>query len=258
MVQHISEPGGEGEAPLSTDREQALPEGFIWHLTSGLTERSRSKRFRRFMEAMSPKPSDLVLDVGVTNSEWRSSNFFEANYPWPSQITAVAREPIASFQSRFPAVRFVIADGRRLPFEDKAFDIGFSNAVVEHVGAADDQRQFIHELVRTCKRVFIATPNAGFPVDPHTLLPFVHWLPRRLRHPILIATGNARWATEAALRPLSATELRALFPPRASLRIVREKLLGMSTVLCAIAEDAENVGQTRTGSISPGGARPAV
>ncbi len=70
------------------------------------------------------------------------------------------------------------ADGRDLPFGDAEFDVGFSNAVVEHVaGGREGQRQFVHELCRVAQRVFVTTPNRRFPLEVHTLLPFVHWLP---------------------------------------------------------------------------------
>lgn len=186
------------------------------------------------MRVMTPGPTDRVLDVGVTDSAWRSSNFLEAGYPWPARITAVANEPMPTFECLFPECRFVVADGRRLPFQDGAFDIGFSNAVIEHVGGAAEQRQFAIEMLRVCRRVFVATPNAAFPIDPHTLLPFAHWLPRRLRHPILRLTGNGRWASEATLRPILANELRSFFRP-ASVRILRQRVLGLTTVLIAVA-----------------------
>lgn len=190
------------------------------------------------MELMSPSSADLILDVGATDTAWRSSNPLEAAYPWPELITAVGLEPMPTFQRLFPAVRFVVADGRRLPFDDKAFDIGYSNAVVEHVGSLADQRQFVSELLRTCRRVFISTPNAHFPIDPHTLLPFVHWLPRGLRHPILRATGNGNWSSESALRPISVNELRSMFPREAGVRIVRQRVLWMTTVITAIGGEA--------------------
>jgi ubiquinone/menaquinone biosynthesis C-methylase UbiE len=190
------------------------------------------------MELMAPSSADLVLDVGVTDTAWRSSNPLEAAYPWPERITAVGLEPMPTFQKLFPAVGFVVADGRNLPFADKSFDIGYSNAVVEHVGSLGDQRQFVSELLRTCRRVSISTPNAHFPIDPHTLLPFVHWLPRGIRHPILRATGNGRWASESVLRPISPAELRSMFPREATVRIVRQRALGLTTVLTAIAGEA--------------------
>ena len=184
---------------------------------------------------MAPRPSNAILDVGVTHTGWRSSNFLEANYPRPGQITAVALEAMPVFQRLFPSVRFVVADGRALPFGDDEFAIGFSNAVIEHVGGVADQRRFVAELVRTCRQVFIATPNAGFPIDPHTLLPFVHWLPRPVRHRLLRWTGNGRWASESALRPLRAGDLRSLFPPQVTVRIIKQRTLGFTTVLIAIA-----------------------
>ncbi len=231
--------GPDGEP--SDDSADALPAGLRWRLTSRFTARSRSQRLARFMELMAPSATDLILDVGVTDTAWRSSNPLEAAYPWPERITAVGLEPMATFQRLFPAVKFVAADGRQLPFADKAFDIGYSNAVVEHVGSLADQRQFVSELLRTCRRVFISTPNAHFPIDPHTLLPFVHWLPRGIRHPILRATGNGRWATESALRPISPGELQALFPREVGVRIVRQRVLGLTTVITAIAGAASGI-----------------
>jgi hypothetical protein len=188
---------------------------------------------------MAPGSTDRILDVGVNDTAWRSSNFLEASYDWPAQITAVGLEPMPTFQKLFPTVRFVVADGRDLPFEDGEFDIGFSNAVVEHVGRFEDRRRFVGELVRTCRRVFVATPNAGFPIDPHTLLPFVHWLPRSVRHPVLRATGQGRWASEGALHPIGAAELRSLFPEATAVRLVQQKVMGLSTVLIAIAGEDE-------------------
>lgn len=188
------------------------------------------------MNQMKPTDTHRILDVGVTDATWRASNFFEAMYPWPSSITAVAPSPMSAFSAAHPAVRLVVADGRELPFPARSFDIGFSNAVIEHVGSRDEQRRFIAEMVRTCERVFVCTPNAGFPVDPHTLLPFVHWLPRSLRHPLLRVTGNSRWASPESLNPLRAHELLALFPKTCRVRLVRQRWLGMTTVLVAIAK----------------------
>ena len=82
----------------------------------------------------------------------------------------------------------------------------------------------------------IATPNAMFPIDPHTLLPFAHWLPRKLRHPLLRWARNGQWASEEMLNPITERSLRSLYPDDANVRIVRQKVLGLTTVLIAVAE----------------------
>jgi hypothetical protein len=194
-------------------------------------------RFQLFMSEMRPTQESRLIDVGVTDTEWRSGNFIEANYPWPSQITAVSIDPVPTFQRHHPDVNVVIADGKNLPFPYHSFEIGFSNAVIEHVGSRDEQRKLVAEMLRTCQRVFIATPNARFPVDPHTLLPFAHWLPTRIWHRVLRVAGQESWADLNRLNPLDARALRALFPPSTPVRIVRQRLLGLTSVIIAIAGD---------------------
>ena len=213
-----------------------MKSGIAWRLTAPLTERSRRRRFETFVRLMTPRENERILDVGVNDSTFRSSNFLEARYPWPGNITAVAPMPVPVFAAAFPEVTQVLADGRALPFKDGEFDVGFSNAVIEHVGSRDQQRAFVAELTRTCRRVFVCTPNAGFPVDPHTLLPFAHWLPRRWWHAVLRRTGNAFWADDEMLNPLSARDLEALFPSNVHVRIERQRILGLTTVLIAVGE----------------------
>src|SRR4051795_1509927 len=152
-------------------------------VASRVSLRSRERKLRLFHEVFRPGPETTVLDVGVTDSGFRPhapNNFFEALYPWPERITAVGVTGLSTFAASFPRVTAVEADGRLLPFGDSEFDLGFSNAVVEHVaGGQEGQRQFVHELCRVSERVFITTPNRFFPLEVHTLVPFAHWLPRR-------------------------------------------------------------------------------
>src|SRR5437763_11179781 len=156
---------------------------------SRVSLRSRERKLRLFRDLVAPGPETTIVDVGVTDAPFgngSTDNFFEALYPWPERITAVGNTALDRFRVAFPAVNAVVADGRSLPFEDRAFDLGFSNAVVEHVaGGRDGQRQFVHELCRVARRVFVTTPNRFFPLEVHTLLPFAHWLPEDARATVL-------------------------------------------------------------------------
>ena len=153
-------------------------------VASRVSLRSRERKLQLFLELLRPGPETTVVDVGVTDAPFgggSTDNFFEALYPWPRPGDRRRATPaLERFSAAFPQVTVVQADGRELPFLDAHFDIGFSNAVVEHVeGGREGQRRFVHELCRVAKRVFVTTPNRFFPLEVHTLVPFAHWLPRR-------------------------------------------------------------------------------
>jgi len=179
-------------------------------VASRVSMRSRERKLQLFLDLLQPGPETTVVDVGVTDAPFgagSTDNFFEALYPWPERITGVGRTELERFSAAFPKVRAVRADGRDLPFGNAEFDVGVSNAGVEHVaGGREGQRQFVHELCRVAQRVFVTTPNRRFPIEVHTLLPFVHWLPKGPRERLL--------PFDDVLDPLSAKDLAALFPYR--------------------------------------------
>src|SRR5436309_11535013 len=114
-----------------------------------------------------------VLDIGGTPLNW-------AMIPErPSVVLVNVQIPEWARSVRDPRYRWVIADARRLPFRDAAFDVAFSNAVIEHVGVFENQRQFASECRRVAAGYFVETPNRRFFFEPHLLTPFIHWLPRR-------------------------------------------------------------------------------
>jgi 2-polyprenyl-3-methyl-5-hydroxy-6-metoxy-1,4-benzoquinol methylase len=72
----------------------------------------------------------------------------------------------------------VRCDGRRLPFRSGSFDLVVSNAVIEHVGCEEDQAALVAEHHRVGRSFVITTPNLAFPVESHTHVVGLHWLPR--------------------------------------------------------------------------------
>ena len=169
-----------------------------------------------------------MLDVGADELAFgegrgcRTLNFFEELYPWPERITALGLQDGASFRAHYPHIRYVRGDACDLPFEEGEFDVVFSNAVIEHVGGRDRQRRFVSEALRVGRRLFVTTPNRLFPVEVHTHLPLVHWLPEPAA-----ARVYARLRKEAGsdLHLLSRRSLASLFPGR--VRIVN---LGLTLV----------------------------
>ncbi len=173
--------------------------------------RMRRRMYEHFVGRFAPAADETLLDVGVTSDDaYEASNYLEAWYPHRHHITAVGIDDASSIEHRFPGVRFVRGDGCRLPFADRSFDLVHSSAVIEHVGDRGSQRRFIAELARVARRgVFLTTPNRWYPLEFHTLLPLVHWLPRAGFHAALRASGRSAFASERVLNLLTASQLRA-------------------------------------------------
>ena len=150
-----------------------------------------------------------MLDSAVTSDQtYDHSNYFEAWYPHKARITAVGVDDATFLETLYPGLRFIHADGRDLPFKDNSFDHVHSSAVLEHVGSRSQQVQFLKELWRvTGKTLFVTTPNRGFPVEFHTILPLVHWLPPTTFRAILRKTGRSFFADEEHLNLMSHRDL---------------------------------------------------
>jgi SAM-dependent methyltransferase len=192
-----------------------------------------------FLAVMNPAAETTVVDVGVSDGgygadAYGTANFFEALYPWPDRIVAVSTQHLTIFRQAFPRVTAVRADGRSLPFDSGQFDIGFSNAVVEHLPDLESQRAFVGELCRVSHRVFITTPNRWFPIDTHTLLPLAHWLPDESRDAVY---RLLRRSEGLGLRLLTPSGLLGLFPSSTRPRLLRR---GMTVV--AVAETSSLAG----------------
>lgn len=195
--------------------------------------RARRAMFDLFVRELGVTASSTVIDVGVTpDRSLEDSNAFERFYPWTNRITATSFEDASVLETEFPGLRFVRTDGVRLPFEDGEFDIAFSSAVLEHVGGEAAQRRYLQELVRVSRQFFLAVPNRWFPLELHTFLPFVHWLPRPWHRGILRVSGRV-WAREENLNLMGARALVRLFPAGTEVTVHKHRLLGMPSNLVA-------------------------
>jgi SAM-dependent methyltransferase len=175
----------------------------------------------------------------TSDQSYENSNYFEALYPWKHRITAAGLDDAKFLETQYPGVRFVAADATALPFPAGHFDLVHSSAVLEHVGSRARQRQMLAECLRVARRgICLTTPNRWFPVEFHTMLPLLHWLPPDTYRRLLRKLGYGFFAEESNLNLLSASDMRGLCDGFEGWRftVVRQRLLGLTSNLLLFAE----------------------
>ena len=167
----------------------------------------RRKMYLAFLRVSAIGAEDTLLDVGATSDQsYSHSNYLEAWYPQKSKITSVGLDDASFLEEIYPGLTFIQADGLDLPFQDRSF--ASTSVAFEHVGNRDMQTRFARELWRVARKgVFVTTPNRWFPVEFHTVLPLLHWLPPPLFRKTLMALGRQFFADEENLNLLSSTGL---------------------------------------------------
>lgn len=170
-----------------------------------------------------------VLDVGGTSTWWQMMDVSNKD------ITIVNLDTNHEQEVLEAGYRFSSANGCALPYSDKQFDLAFSNSVIEHVGGLKEQALFAKELLRCGRRVYMQTPNKWFPVEPHLMAPFIHWLPLPVFRKLVRWCSIWGWVTKpsqrdvdeflAGIRLMTQSEVQSLFP---GCEVRRERVLGLT------------------------------
>jgi hypothetical protein len=180
-----------------------------------------------FVARMAPRPGARILDLGGSPEIWRllggRYDVTLVNLPGGMEKLAWAEPERRNDHT----VVWADACDLRGVFEDGAFDVVFSNSVIEHVGDAARRRAFAREVRRLAPAYWVQTPSPRFPIEPHTGMPFFFRLPREVRERLI-----ARWRASLPLYAemvegttvVSREEMRALFPDA---QIFTERVLGM-------------------------------
>jgi hypothetical protein len=185
--------------------------------SKSLGNKFRQQRMLYFHSLIAGLPRPInILDVGGNEDFWRNAGMLNDD---DFQITILN---LTEYKVSASNVTSVTGDATDLSqYKDGQFDITFSNSVIEHLGSAENQFKMAHEVQRVGKRYFIQVPNKFFFLEPHYLLPFFNFLPKKLQYFILTKTKLSRgrkWDHEFARQYvdeivlLSKSEFAALFP----------------------------------------------
>jgi 2-polyprenyl-3-methyl-5-hydroxy-6-metoxy-1,4-benzoquinol methylase len=182
------------------------------HFFKKLSLSKRKEMFSKLASLVDFSELDSVLDVGASGDiNHVENNFFEELYPQKEHITALSNQDASWMEQKYPGLKFVLGDAREMPFPDNSFDLVFSSAVIEHVGSFEMQQKFLEECCRISKKyVFLTTPNRWYPIEFHTVLPFIHWLPRNIHRKLLSLLKYQDFASEENLNLLGYSDLARL------------------------------------------------
>lgn len=144
-------------------------------------KKKRDEIFELFIKKIKPKKTYSILDVGSTSSLAEHENRMVSLYKYKNKISLLSNQNLKKLKNKFAGVKVYQGDGKNLKFKDCSFEIVISTATIEHVGCYKNQLQLIKECFRVAKKyIFISTPNPIFPIEFHTRLPFIHWLPKKI------------------------------------------------------------------------------
>jgi len=181
-------------------------------LMNSISYAKRKEMFSLLQKLANFENLQQVLDVGATADKLHpESNFFEQFYPYKELITALSDQEAKFLEIQYPGLKFVQGNALNMPFEDNSFDLVFSSAVLEHIGSFENQCKLFNECLRVSKKyVFLTTPNRFYPIEFHTYLPLIHWLPKKIHRRILNLIGQKELALEENLNLLSKKDIKTM------------------------------------------------
>jgi hypothetical protein len=180
-----------------------------------------------------------VLDVGTTSDKFnKSSNFLINNFSYIKKRKSISDQKISSNFFSNTLQKSISDKLTNLEISKFSSDLVISNATIEHVGSKKNQYTMISNIILLTKKSFvIATPNRYHPIEFHTLIPLIHWLPKKFHRFILKLLGLSYFAKEKNLNLLSEDDLLSLldrFKNKIEYSIYNIKWLGVKSNLIVI------------------------
>ena len=146
---------------------------FINHEKSdSFVNKLRRKRFQLLQNSIEklvkPDKKYRVIDLGGDVNYWLQLNWQLPNVE-TTLLNLYENKISDDLKSNFISIQ---GNALQSPFDDKIFDLVFSNSVIEHVGSYENQFKFAEEVRRLSDRYIVQTPSFWFPLEPHSLIPF--------------------------------------------------------------------------------------
>jgi len=196
---------------MSKNLQQKIYSNFHLNFFDRILNKKRFEITNIVNKFISDKNLHDVLDIGTTNDEKNlSSNIIIKNLKGLKDFKCLSDQVITLRFFSKSLEKSITQDLSDKEIENFSSDLVISNATIEHVGSKTDQLKMIENVIRLCKKYFIIiTPNRFHPIEFHTKIPFIHWLPKKMHRAILSLIGQKFLASEKNLNLLSRNDLES-------------------------------------------------
>jgi hypothetical protein len=177
-------------------------------LTDNIIHKKRLEIISIIKDELDKKCLIDILDIGTTKDNSQSSNLIIKNLNNFQKYKSISDQKIKSNFFSKSLQKSITQEFSSNEIEEFSSDVVISNATIEHVGSYLEQLKMIENIIKLTKKIFIiVTPNRMHPIEFHSKIPFLHWLPKKLHREVLSIFGLKYLSREENLNLLKSSDL---------------------------------------------------
>jgi hypothetical protein len=171
--------------------------------------KKRKEMFEIIKKSIDLNSINSVLDVGTTSdNSLQSSNFLIKQLKSIKIKKSISDQKILNDDFFDMTFEGSITENLNDSFENLKSDLIVCSATIEHLGNFSAVKKGIDNIVNLTNKYFIiTTPNRHHPIEFHTKIPFIHFLPKEFYRKLLEFFGNEFFSKEENLNLLSKKDL---------------------------------------------------
>lgn len=172
----------------------------------------RKEILSKLKNFLNDKKINDVLDIGSTEDDANeSSNFIIKNLGNFKEVKSISDQSVNSKFFSKSLKKSITSKFSKDDIKEFQSDLVISNATIEHVGDFKNQIMMCKNIINLSRKYYIIiTPNRYHPLEFHTKIPLIHWLPKKTHRMLLQLFGLNFFANEKNLNLLSNHDLNLI------------------------------------------------
>lgn len=152
-----------------------------------------------------------ILDIGSADENSKIANYVVKNLNISKKINSITNKKIISNLFNKILIKSITKDFNNNQIIRYRADLVISNATIEHVGKFNNQKKMLINIGKLTKKIFfLITPYRFFPIEVHTKIPLLHFLPKHIFRKILKILKLNFYSKEENLNLLSICDIRKI------------------------------------------------